>query len=568
MTQNEWIQFYGLITAAVEGTIRPEEFARLKEILQKEPAAIERYAEYMVILTHLRTFQTADEHDIPEDSGLNMELWQALAYSEKTAETIELPKLTESKADSEKADRSRPAPRTSKMSVYALILSSAALIFLLAYAYLFTGVSRPIAAHLTKTVDARWQETSSALNWGSDLRVGELHLRSGCAELLFEGGTVLVIEGPSHLVLESGSQIFLQEGKVVAKMAASSPDGFVVRSPAASVVDYGTEFGVSVLPTGMTETYVYEGLVEIRDSSNPLRFRQRRLLNAGQGVQADTARRIMDKKIDPFSFVRSEEMDVRFQAQNDTGYYRWKSYSYTLRRDPFLMVYCPFEKDLEKPDVLLNAVSERSGVPDGLLGDGFAAKPQWVKGRWPQKTALAFDRARRQGIRIPYHPAFCISNGITVAVWVNLSPHPEALGGHILSCRDGNHVNYQLSYFNGWAAAGQEAYTIQFLRYQNFTKTNSPPIVLEPSRWYFLAVTHDGNLLSFYVDGRLVGTVPYAYHAEPAAADLLIGDVEVPGTDYSFKRFHGVLDEAAVFNRVLSPEELRCYYEAGKPQGN
>ncbi|HOK66416.1 MAG TPA: FecR domain-containing protein [Anaerohalosphaeraceae bacterium] len=567
MNQNERIRFYELITASVDGTISPEDFARLKEILRRDPRARELYADYMTILTHIRTspeLQEPIEAESGEDSGLDMELWAALAASEKTAETINLPKKEEPVLGLERKEGRREQPVISRLSLYALLMSSAALIFLVVYAFLFTGVSRPTVARLSKTAGAKWGDGSGPLSWGSELKTGPLHLAEGYAELLFEGGTTLVVEGPSLLVLESGSQIFLQEGKVVAKMEGGK-EGFVVRSPSASVVDYGTEFGVQVHPTGHTETYVYEGQVEIRDSSNPVRFRQRLLLSAGQGAEADAGSRIAVKQIDPTRFVQTEEMDVRFQAQKEGGYYRWKAYSYSLRRDPSLAAYFPCERLTPDSDVLENAVSERFGVGYGRLGDGFAAAPEWTSGRWPQKGAMRFERQRGQRVRVPSHPALCLTGPITLAVWVNLQENTEALGGHILSCRDNNRVNFQLSYFNGWTSAGQEEYTIQFLRYQTFTKLSSKPLLLEPGRWTLLAVTHDGKTVSFYVNGTLHSTIPYVYQAEPAAADLLIGDVDVPGVDYSFKRFHGILDEAAIFNRVLSPEEIRQMYEAGKP---
>lgn len=566
MNQSEQIRFYELITASLDGGISPEDFAWLKEILRREPEARRRYAAYMVIFTNLRTFQEVQEPTEGEDSGLDMELWAALAATEKTAETIDLPKTEEQGGEIKKTENHPGRTPISKLSIYALLMSSAALIFLVLYALLFTGVSRPTVARLSRTVEAKWAEGIGSLSWGSELRTGPLILAAGYAELLFEGGTVLVVEGPSTLVLESGSQIFLQEGKVVARMAEGGAEGFIVRSPLASVVDYGTEFGVQVHPTGSTETYVYEGKVEIRDSSNPVRFHQRLVLTAGQGAEADPSRRIVSKSIDPTRFVRSEEMDVCFQAQNDRGYYRWKAYSYSCRRDPSLVAYFPCERSGEVSDALVNVVSARSGVGDGQLGEGFAQKPEWGMGRWPQKGALRFEREKSQGIRVSSHPALSLAGPITVAVWINLLEHSEAIGGHILSCRDNNNqVNYQLSYFNGWARAGQEDYTIQFLRYQTFTRVSSQPIQLKPGRWTFLAVTHDGQTVSFYVDGKLHCTVPYVYQAEPAEADLLIGDVEVADVDYSFKRFHGLLDEVAIFNRVLSAEEIRRMYEAGKP---
>ena len=54
----------------------------------------------------------------------------------------------------------------------------------------------------------------------------------------------------------------------------------------ASVVDFGTEFGVYVDEGNHTLTEVYDGQVELRSGSDPLRTNQVLKLTEGQGGQA------------------------------------------------------------------------------------------------------------------------------------------------------------------------------------------------------------------------------------------------------------------------------------------
>ena len=103
----------------------------MKEILHTNPEARQLYAEYMSVFTHLRTCEGIAENQIPDDSGFDMELWRALADSEKTAESIEIQKPKEVFVPEDKEPVEKMPSKTSKFSIYSLILSSAALIFLI-----------------------------------------------------------------------------------------------------------------------------------------------------------------------------------------------------------------------------------------------------------------------------------------------------------------------------------------------------------------------------------------------------------------------------------------------------
>ena len=95
--------------------------------------------------------------------------------------------------------------------------------------------------------------------------------------------------------------------------------------------------------------------------------------------------------------------------------------------------------------------------------------------------------------------------------------------------------------------------------------TGAQTVAYKPSdmtTWHHLVATYDSGYMSFYVDGARVGTATYVYATYPinAYSDYFgIGASE--GGSYGF---NGYVDEAKIYNRVLSPTEVLEAYKALK----
>jgi ferric-dicitrate binding protein FerR (iron transport regulator) len=120
-------------------------------------------------------------------------------------------------------------------------------------------------ATLTRTADCVWLEPTQSLRPGARLMPGEVRLRQGVAYIRFNGGPDLVLEGPAELRLESASSATLLSGKVVFRGDEAAPP-FDLRTPRSTLVDYGTEYAVSVSAAG-EEVHVFEGEVQRRPAS-------------------------------------------------------------------------------------------------------------------------------------------------------------------------------------------------------------------------------------------------------------------------------------------------------------
>jgi hypothetical protein len=209
----------------------------------------------------------------------------AAAVSQVLADTVQKPLLKEEDRvvqSSRQRRTARPLPgaqvvkkpgRSWWTTVQALCSAGAAVaaILLLAFGSSWfsrrpmaqpTSESNVVLAQVRDDSHARWGARQRPLRWGDELRRESLVLDSGVVELAFRNGATLVAEGPARLDLAGAGRVILHQGKVSAKVPASAV-GFTVETAAGKVVDRGTRFGVKAAPSGLIETHVFEGLVEV-----------------------------------------------------------------------------------------------------------------------------------------------------------------------------------------------------------------------------------------------------------------------------------------------------------------
>lgn len=71
MNQKEVEKFYDLVTASVEGVISPEQFEILRESLRQDQEAVQYYADYISMLSILRSGELLKDLVSPEESILD-----------------------------------------------------------------------------------------------------------------------------------------------------------------------------------------------------------------------------------------------------------------------------------------------------------------------------------------------------------------------------------------------------------------------------------------------------------------------------------------------------------------
>ena len=143
-----------------------------------------------------------------------------------------------------------------------------------------------IAAHITRTHQCVWVGNHSGVSINRSLTAGQLlELREGLVEITFTDGARALLEGPVTFHINSGNRGFLRSGKLVAYVPKGA-EGFVIATPSATVIDLGTEFGVSVEQNGTTEACVFKGQVDVSiESTSEGQKKIHRGVDAGKAVR-------------------------------------------------------------------------------------------------------------------------------------------------------------------------------------------------------------------------------------------------------------------------------------------
>ncbi len=557
-------QITHLFLLSMEGMATEAQFEQLNQLLAKSSIARDYYYDFIASYVSIKSLEMFAETDDCRQEYLNQFL-EELAEAEIHSPAVDIPKSDDTaEIPVKNINMSQETRRFNKLSVLSIIASAAAVLFIVLFIRFAPNRRSVLVGQCTNVVNAAGESGLGSIYPGCDLYTGPVELTAGFAEIELNGGANVIVEAPARFVLNSSNQIFLEEGRLVVKINESAGNPFVVNSSHASIVDYGTEFGVQVDDAGNTLTHVFQGKVELRSGSDPLRFEYRLPLTQNQGGLADAKDQLIPQEGLASRFVRQQEFETKVMALEGSAYHRWLAYSYQLRRDPGLVAYYTFDRDENNPAVLTNMADATAGILNGALGSANQTSlPTWVQGRWPQAMALSFDRRHKQYVEVPSHPSICINGPVTVAAWVDCSGVKD--GGHIVSNRAGvrSLCNYQFGYRSPSMPRWKHGMHLSRkadsgdANNQLFSKT-----LPDVSGWNLIAVTHDNDTLKFYLNGQLVESKYWPRKQTLAEGGLMIG------TDFSPddpSRFNGKIDEIVIARRIFTEEEIAEMYQAGKP---
>jgi len=146
-------------------------------------------------------------------------------------------------------------------------------------------------------------------------------------------------------------------------------------------------------------------------------------------------------------------------------------------------------------------------------------------------------------------PDFSISpSGFTISIWVH--NYSTVLGGHILGKRmacSTPDFQYQI------ATAGLPEGLVWGGATPNSISVINSGVLILPNQWRHVVGTFDGSLWALYLDGILIEDINSPI-TENINANLLVGK----SGQCSF--FDGQLDDLAIYNRALTPEEITALY--------
>lgn len=235
--------------------------ARLAELLRSDPEARAYYLEYMNVHAQLEkahALSLSMPDDLFDDGG-----WDT---PQTGHEQPRAPKQRPRRQDSPKW-----YSRLGFLSGAAVAACAAGLLFAISTWFENDGDLRQAAlpkhavyethnaARVVRLTECKWKGNPLTVN-DYVLPGRSVDLDHGVAELQLADGATVLLEGPTSFVVETSDTAYLKSGHITCSVL-SHLDGFTVRTPLATIVNLGAEFGVTVNPDGTTEAHVTEGMV-------------------------------------------------------------------------------------------------------------------------------------------------------------------------------------------------------------------------------------------------------------------------------------------------------------------
>ncbi|MBI3417875.1 MAG: putative Ig domain-containing protein [Verrucomicrobia bacterium] len=190
---------------------------------------------------------------------------------------------------------------------------------------------------------------------------------------------------------------------------------------------------------------------------------------------------------------------------------------------------------------------------DGVLKAGV----NWAEG-WIGK-ALEFNWRFDSFVQVPSSASLNVSTGLSICAWIKSS---NTDGAHVIVSKWDDTARQ-------WSYIFQEDSDSGMLRIELSKNINHDLVALGGSRpillgqWMHVATTYDAatGVVRLFVNGDLDSEATSSGGPiQPCLANLQIGAI---GTQNTGGVFEGLIDEVALFNRALPPEEIQKLYRQG-----
>jgi hypothetical protein len=410
-----------------------------------------------------------------------------------------------------------------------------------------------------KVEDVQWDGDKTP-DEGSIVKTGRLRLRSGRLTLAFFSGVSLTIEGPADLEVLAADRVFCHHGKLRARVPRMA-EGFTVCAAGYEVVDLGTEFGLNLEAGGKSRVMVFEGAASVCILGKDGRSVGGELLEQRRSVEVDPeAGRIQEVAPQPEAFVPLAEFvsaplelapgyAAEILSAKPWGYWRFESLS--GGRVP--------NEVADRPALKALGGVELEQSPGGNRWARFHlddhAQAFLMDGEWapPRLTGYAIELWFQADL--PSLNAF----GQTALVGLIDSK----------SGKTEDHLAYLELTARG-RRSPHEPCAVRFLdRWPSGVSGGADVFsrrTVVPSLWHHVVGQKSGDTLELYVDGECVGTSPAKLNAKDpedtatTLCRLFVGRLKQrsqPPHTGEIRAFEGRLDELAVYDRPLTPEEIR-----------
>jgi len=205
-----------------------------------------------------------------------------------------------------------------------------------------------------------------------------------------------------------------------------------------------------------------------------------------------------------------------------------------------LVAWWSFDEDMNSPVAF-----------DGS-GHGLGGKLRDIE-RAPGIDGNALD-CRGGAVEVADNRALTPMNALTLECWVKTDVADQKDTWFVNSI--GGSYGYSSSTgFRFGLVGGKPCFEIPVTKFSHHLLDHAD---LPLGRWVHLAGTFDGKIMRLYVDGEERGTLERPFPLKPSDYYLCLGNYNVKHDAH----FTGLLDEVKLFDRALSPEEVRAHYQS------
>jgi hypothetical protein len=536
-------QVWMLTNAICNGTISKEEMRELELLLDADSSAQDFFVDFLNVNAELSWLISANQHS-------TMDLGPRPSADAFGTPPVRSPILGFLGNFTDFFNHHSP------LSLVLLIAVVAAMFF--ATAYLISGRNSDQApadsvyvAQITATKDCQWSTTTFPMDKLTLLKIGtHLQLEKGLVQITYYNKAVVLLEGPISFNVDSAKSGFLNMGKLLARADTEQSRQFTIGTPNAKFVDLGTEFGVNVDAKGRSEVAVFAGKVDAAAKQTdgswtaPISVRRgEAVVCEGVTFTSQVAQRGDFPSLQPLP-----------PPPPSPFYQRWLDASRELRSRQDLVAYYDFQHDPNNPGVLLNCAST------GAIYNGNIQNATWSEGRFPGKNALEF-MTEEAGVRVNLPGEY---QKMTLIAWLR-EKKPNIKYNSILMS-DGWKINKLLHW--GILKSGQVELSV--FGQNEGGKSTRLLSVDGLNQWFMIAGTIDiPNQCSLFFNGELFENITFTNIPVIQIGSATIGGWNNQGKGDSVigesRNFMGRIDELMIFQRVLTPEEIKQIYEAGKP---
>ena len=248
------------------------------------------------------------------------------------------------------------------------------------------------------------------------------------------------------------------------------------------------------------------------------------------------------------------------QARQKAKYGRWVSYSNNLRCDDRLITYYNFEKgEGEKlKNKAVGPYGDTRYVPKKL--NGTISGATWVEngGRWLGKSALSFDKVGyTPGDYVDVNIDYSSYNELSIEFWVKIDSASSGQHSTIMVHGDGKPT--------GWWIYKHTADNI-YLYHANVTWLPIQTQHYSFDKWmHIVFMIKKDDKKYCYLNGSFRDDEPIGSYSFRTTDDTYSYVTRIGTGHNGYYSLAADIDEVAIYNRALTPQEIKQHYRMGRP---